>query len=209
MIDKLSPREIAEEIVRREGGYVNNANDLGGATNFGVTIGTLKSLGLDLDKDGDVDVADLKQLTAEKAAEIFLEHYYYRPRIDQLPNEVSASVFDMFVNAGNNAVKILQRLLNSIPNGSEMLSVDGGIGPKTVASANLAAADMGDYLYSAYGIARRNYYFTIADRRAKNRVFARTTRGKKGGWIKRAEEFMDPRYHMTAEEFDARVREWT
>ena len=45
-------KKIAEEIVAREGGYVNDPDDPGGATNFGVTIGTMKHLGLDLDGDG-------------------------------------------------------------------------------------------------------------------------------------------------------------
>ena len=35
-------REIAEEIVAREGGYVNDPDDPGGATNHGVTLATLR-----------------------------------------------------------------------------------------------------------------------------------------------------------------------
>jgi lysozyme family protein len=36
--------QIAEEIVAREGGYVNDPDDPGGATNFGVTIHTMRRL---------------------------------------------------------------------------------------------------------------------------------------------------------------------
>ncbi len=43
-------RDIAEEIVAREGGYVNDPDDPGGATNFGVTIHTMRRWGLDLDR---------------------------------------------------------------------------------------------------------------------------------------------------------------
>ncbi len=39
--------DIANEIVAREGGFVNDPVDPGGATNYGVTIGTLRALGLD------------------------------------------------------------------------------------------------------------------------------------------------------------------
>ena len=52
-----SVRTIAEEIVAREGGFVNDPDDPGGATNFGVTIHTMRRLGLDLDHDGAIDVA--------------------------------------------------------------------------------------------------------------------------------------------------------
>ena len=37
-----SVRDLAEEIVAREGGYVNDPDDPGGATNFGVTIHTMR-----------------------------------------------------------------------------------------------------------------------------------------------------------------------
>ena len=40
-------RRMAEEIVAREGGYVNDPDDPGGATKYGVTIHTLRRLGLD------------------------------------------------------------------------------------------------------------------------------------------------------------------
>ena len=50
-----SVEEIANEIVAREGGYVNDPDDPGGPTKHGVTLGTLRRLGLDLDGDGDVD----------------------------------------------------------------------------------------------------------------------------------------------------------
>ena len=47
--------QIAAEIVAREGGYVNDRDDPGGATNFGVTIHTMRRLGLDLNHDGMVN----------------------------------------------------------------------------------------------------------------------------------------------------------
>jgi len=44
-------RDMAEAIVAREGGFVDHPDDPGGATNFGVTIHTLRRLGIDLDGD--------------------------------------------------------------------------------------------------------------------------------------------------------------
>ena len=64
--------EIADEILDREGGYVNDRDDPGGATNHGVTIHTMRRLGLDLDRDGDVDATDVRRLTKAQAREIFI-----------------------------------------------------------------------------------------------------------------------------------------
>lgn len=198
-------RLMAEEIVAREGGYVNDPDDPGGATNYGVTIHTMRRLGLDLDRDGDVDAADVRQLSREQAVDIFLQHYFTEPRIAELPATLHETVFDMYVNAGGNAVKILQRLLRDM---GETVTVDGAIGRQTIAAADRAAQKAPNHIVDAYGIARRNYYFAIADRRPASRKYARTRAGGKGGWIKRAEEFISPRYHLSEAQFRARVAAW-
>lgn len=198
-------QDIARAIVAREGGFVIDPDDPGGATNFGVTIHTMRRLGLDLTGDGQVGIDDVRRLTRAEAERIFVQHYYYRPRIDALPQALQASVFDMFVNAGANAVKILQRLLRQM---GQDVAVDGVIGPQTIAAATAAAQAAPDHLADAYGIARRNYYFRIADGRPASRKFVRRRDGGKGGWIIRAEEFISPRYHMTGAEFHERIATW-
>ena len=124
----LSIDEIISDVLRREGGYVNDPDDPGGATNHGVTIGTLKRLGIDIDGDGDVDIDDVKQLSIGEAASIYKAHYFSGPKINMLPKVLQASVFDMYVNAGSRAVKILQKLLRD--KGFD-IAIDGGIGPQT------------------------------------------------------------------------------
>ncbi|GAW35131.1 putative Peptidoglycan domain protein [Roseovarius sp. A-2] len=200
-----SIEQIAEEIVAREGGFVNDPDDPGGATNFGVTIHTMRRLGLDLDRDGDVDVGDVRGLSRGQAVAIFIDHFYRRPGIAGLPEALRASVFDMYVNAGANAVKILQRLLREM---GEAVDVDGIIGPQTQAAAARAAHAAPDHIADAYGIARRNYYFALADARPTSRKFARTRSGGKGGWIRRAEEFIAPRFHLGDRAFQERVAAW-
>ncbi|WP_424932524.1 holin-associated N-acetylmuramidase [Amaricoccus macauensis] len=200
-----SVNEIAAEIVRREGGYVNDPDDPGGATNFGVTIHTMRSLGIDLTGDGRVTTADVKALSLEQAIEIYVNHYFHGPRISELPDPLQASVFDMQVNAGANAVRILQGLTGYF---GQSLTADGQIGPKTAAAVEKAMAAAPDHLVDAYGIARRNYYYKLADRRPASRKYARRRDGGKGGWIVRAEEFIAPRFHFTREQHDERTAAW-
>ncbi|MDE4096322.1 holin-associated N-acetylmuramidase [Phaeobacter gallaeciensis] len=201
----MQVRQIAEEIVEREGGYVNDPGDPGGATKHGVTIGTLKRLGIDVTGDGQVDATDVQALSREEAVDIFIRCYFERPGIARLPEALQASVFDMYVNSGANAVRILQGLLQEM--GFDIV-VDGVIGTQTAATALRAAQVDAKSLRDAYGIARRSYYFDLADRRPASRKYARTRAGGKGGWIRRAETFISEKYHMDRQAFARRVASW-
>ena len=184
---------------------MNDPDDPGGATNHGVTIHTMRRLGLDLTRDGVVDLRDVRALTRAQAVDIFVAHYFQRPGIAQLPDPLQPSVFDMYVNAGANAVRILQRLLVEMGYG---VMVDGVLGPQTCGAAAEAGHPDQAVLVDAYGIARRNYYFGLADRRPSSRKYARTLAGGKGGWIRRAEEFVSPCYHLSDAQFRERVATW-
>ena len=198
-------RELAREIVAREGGFVNDPDDPGGATKYGVTIHTMRRLGLDISGDGRVDVADVRRLTVSQAEEIYIDHYFRRPGIGALPESLQPSVFDMYVNAGANSVKVLQRLLTQM--GFPCVD-DGAIGPATIRATQMALDAAPSHLADAYGIARRNYYYALADARPASRKYARKRDGGKGGWITRAEEFIAPHYHLTEAQHKARIAAW-
>mgnify|MGYP001827470377 CR=1 FL=1 len=200
-----SVSDIAEAILDREGGYVNDPDDPGGATNHGVTIHTMRRLGLDIDGDGDVDSADVRRLTKAQAKSIFIKNYFHDPGISGLPGQLHATVFDMQVNAGTNAIKVLQRLLLKM---GFKIEVDGQIGPQTRAAARQAAELAPEHLADAYGIERRNYYYALADKRTASRKYAKRRDGGKGGWIRRAEEFISPKYHLTTAQHSERTRAW-
>ncbi len=198
-------RELAIEIVSREGGFVDDPDDPGGMTKYGVTLETLRRLGLDLTGDRATDGADLRHLSRAEAVDIYIEHYFRRPGLGALPEVLQPSVFDMQVNAGANAVKILQRLCTEM--GFPCVE-DGAIGPATIRAAQLAFDAAPSLLADAYGIARRNYYYALADARPASRKYARRRDGGKGGWITRAEAFIAPRYHLTEAQHKARVAAW-
>jgi lysozyme family protein len=87
-------------VLRWEGGFVDHPRDPGGATNLGVTLKTAQAHRLDLDGDGDTDVADLRRLTAKEAAPVYRAAYWLAAGCDRLPAGLDLMVFDAAVNQG-------------------------------------------------------------------------------------------------------------
>ena len=111
--------DIIEVVLHHEGGYVNDPDDPGGETNFGVAKRS----------HPDVDIANL---TKDGAKEIYKEHYWDKNKVESLSEELRHIYFDMCVNQGRGrAVKILQKAANA--KGAN-LKVDGGMGPMTIAA---------------------------------------------------------------------------
>ena len=109
--------DIIEITLHHEGGYVDDPNDLGGETNFGIA------------KRFYPDV-DIKNLTKDEASDIYRRDYWDKNKVDEMPEQLRHIYFDMCVNQGKGtAVKVLQRACNSK---KANLKVDGGLGPKTI-----------------------------------------------------------------------------
>ena len=109
--------EIIEKVLEHEGGYVNDPKDLGGETKYGITKRFYPGV-------------NIKELTKEKAKQIYKDDYWDKNRVEEVPQELWYIYFDMCVNMGRKtAVKILQRAANS---SGHRLQVDGGMGPVTV-----------------------------------------------------------------------------
>lgn len=116
-------------ILKHEGGFVDHPKDPGGATNRGVTIGTLKRLGIDVDGDGDSDITDLRNLRESDAVRVFKLFYADKVQADLLPIGLDYAMTDFAVNSGpSRAAKHLQRILG--------IEQDGDIGPKTLAKVS-------------------------------------------------------------------------
>ena len=119
--------EALRLVLKHEGGYVNHPADPGGATNLGITIGTAKRYGVDMDGDGDTDIVDMKKLTVPAASKIYKGEYWDRVAGDLLPSGLDYAVFDFGVNSGTSrAAKYLQAVLG--------VTQDGQIGAKTLAA---------------------------------------------------------------------------
>ena len=115
-------------VLVQEGGFVDNPNDPGGATNLGITKATLEKW-----RGETVSVDDVKALTREEAAEIYRAHYWNALHCDALPAGVDLVTFDMGVNAGpGRSARMLQKAVGA--------AQDGAIGPATLAATRAANA---------------------------------------------------------------------
>lgn len=121
---------LAPFILSFEGGYVNHPNDPGGATNRGVTIATWRQVGYDKDGDGDIDVNDLRLITADDAVNrVMKPHYWDRWKADQIKSQSVANlVVDWVWASGAHGITGVQKLLG--------VKVDGVVGEKTLAALN-------------------------------------------------------------------------
>lgn len=187
-------RQIAHEIIRREGGFVDDPADAGGATKHGVSLRYARSIGLDLDNDGDTDADDIRLVDADKAIDLFVDEFFRRPGIARLPQELWPHTFDHAVHAGPHAaVTALQTVLTE--GGFPLGEIDGVLGAMT-ARAALRAVQEGYDVVSATAIHRREHAYLLAEMNPRNRRFVERQDGGKGGWITRAESFMEPRFRI-------------
>ena len=133
--------EAIPTILRHEGGFSNDPQDAGGATNFGVSLRWLKAQGLleDLelqDKTQD-EVQVMKDMT-QSQAEAFYRCYWWNPyNYGQIDSQmVAGKIFDVAVNLGGpRAHRIVQHCVGMTPD-----QIDGVMGPKTIAEINAAGA---------------------------------------------------------------------
>lgn len=169
--------QLINEVLSREGGFVNHPADKGGATNFGITQATLSRY-----LERVVTVDEVRALDVQTARDIYELQYYHAPRIDKLPEAIQPFVFDCAVNHGpRRAIKLVQQVCNEA--GFGPLTVDGLMGPRTKAVADACNAAMGEWMVVALVEERRMFYLKIVERDESQRVFLK-------GWLARANSFL-------------------
>ena len=170
--------EIIEIVLEHEGGYVDDPDDRGGATNFGVIQRTYQDYINKYDDGHEVTKQEMKDMDGEDAKEVYLRMFWGPSRAAKLPEEIREVYFDMVVNHGQgNAVKILQQACNNKRKKANYIAVDGGIGPNTIkAAANLKEWEL--------MVERSGFYWNLVFAGAK--YTNRTSQVKFiRGWIKR------------------------
>lgn len=115
--------ECFDRLLGHEGGYVNDPNDPGGETNWGVSKRSYPNL-------------DIAALTREGAKAIYRRDFYDRINAAGLPGSVVFQLFDFAVNSGpETAVRYFQRAIG--------VADDGHWGPHSAAAAfKTSEADM-------------------------------------------------------------------
>jgi lysozyme family protein len=119
---------IVLTVFSMEGGFVDNANDPGGATMYGITEKVARANGYS---------GPMKDLPKELASDIYSREYVYGPGYDKIIAEIPAvghKLVDAGVNLGTKVeTKNFQKALNSLNGGkTPNIIVDGQIGPTTI-----------------------------------------------------------------------------
>lgn len=167
-----SVEKLVPFILKWEGGFVNDPDDLGGATNRGVTLVTYaqycKKKGYPVPT-----VERLKNLSEREWTEILKTMYWDRWKADQIESQSVANILvDWVWASGNYGIKIPQKLIG--------VTVDGIVGPKTIDAVNSRNPRE---LFDLIKIARFDYIEDICRKRPSNNKFKR-------GWINRINDFV-------------------
>lgn len=127
-------------IKRWEGGFVNHPADKGGATNMGITLGTLADW-----RGTDVSVDDVRNLTRAEADEIFRTRYYAMCRCGEMPERLALVVYNCAVLSGpKTAIKFVQEAFNDLglTVDGKGLEVDGVLGRLTMGAVQQTDANV-------------------------------------------------------------------
>ncbi len=148
---------IIEKTLKHEGGYVDDPKDAGGETNFGISKRSYPN-------------EDIKNLTLDKAKEIYRKDYWDKIRGDNInDNNVASEIFDTAVNMGaKTASKLAQTTCESF--------TDGIIGSNTLKAINAMDSETFVIKFKLAKIARYAY---ITEKYPNNKKFLL-------GWIKRS-----------------------
>lgn len=165
-IKKLSPI-----VAKWEAGFVNDPVDKGGATNMGITIGTWRQIGYDKNRDGIIDVKDIRLLDEHDFAAV-LRIYWNRWRAERIINQSVANILvDWVFTSGSWGIRIPQRILG--------LKEDGVVGPLTLKAINEQPPKE---LFNKLFKARQKFFNDIVKNNPSQKRFIK-------GWLNRLNDF--------------------
>ena len=184
MIGDIHFRNAVHSTLRREGGFVDDVADPGGATNWGISLRYLRRLhdlgefDGDMDGDLDIDAEDIRQMTREQAIQIYYEQIWTPNRYGEIWPALAAKTFDLAVNMGSRAGnRLLQRALRA---GGQRVDVDGRIGPQTIGAVRWTVElETDGHVLGALRAEAAGRYLRIIEANPSLRRFER-------GWMRRA-----------------------
>ena len=160
-------------IIAKEGGYVEDPYDKGGATKYGISSKFIQA--------NDLKIKDVKELTLLQAKEIYYIFFWNPLKLDQFNDStVQLFVFDTSINCGKEkAATLLQTSINSISH----IAVDGKIGNETIGTCNNIISNNKNckILKQLLLSSRIAYYMHIVNQDETQRRFLK-------GWVNRTLE---------------------
>lgn len=161
--------------MQHEGGekLTHISGDTGGWTKWGITLATWIKSGVDKDRDGDIDLEDLKLSTIQDAENIAKNMYWNPVWGDMIQSQsIAEFLFDWGYNSGTSrAVKKIQEILGT--------GTDGVMGPKTLAAINKSDART---LFNKLKASREVFYRAIVASNPSQKKFL-------NGWLNRNNSF--------------------
>jgi len=170
---------LIDELIAREGGFVDHPTDKGGPTRWGISQAVARRHGY---------MGQMENLPRSVAALIYQKQYWRAPAFDQVAKIapiLAAELFDTGVNMGaGTAIGFLQRALNALNrNGADYpdIAVDRTIGPDSLRALEAFLAKRGPLaegvLTKAIDALQGAHYVRLAEARPAQEAFLY-------GWIK-------------------------
>jgi lysozyme family protein len=164
---------LIDDVIDREGDYVNHPADRGGPTRWGITQAVARAQGF---------VGDMRSLPRSEAAAIYRRIYWLRPGFDQIASRaprIAAELFDTGVNMGTaTATGFLQRALNALNRGARDypdIACDRQIGARTLSALDGLLRARGrqaeTVLLRAIEALQGERYIALAERRPSQEAF--------------------------------------
>lgn len=154
-------------ILQWEGGFVNDPDDLGGATNKGITIDTFTEYKKRKGQKAPT-VTDLKNISDAEWNDVFKSLYWDRWKADEIKSQAVANILvDWVWASGSHGIKRPQRLLG--------VKADGIVGKQTIAALNAMDAAT---LFKMIKDDRAKFIDEICKARPKNEKYRK-------GWMNR------------------------
>lgn len=158
------------KIIAVEGGYVDDPDDSGGETKFGITEQVARQSGYH---------GPMADLPRELAFDIYADKYWDSlcgDQLVQLSEAIAEEVVDTGVNMGvGRAAEFLQRSLNVLNRGGDLyadITVDRDIGPVTIgALATYLELREEGAMCKALNCLQGAFYVELCERREKDESF--------------------------------------